>query len=160
MRSRLVAATCGSSRRRPDRRYGGDRPASHDPGGQARPSPFDPRCGGGHGIAIAARFAAARNLPFAAFRGRRSGRTACASGGACRHRPDWRRGCPAPSARYARAPGQIPHLVKTAFDANAAFVSLFRGRQMTSVGGFGFFDFGELVLDVPREDVIGRSLPV
>ncbi len=110
---------------------------------------------------IAARFAAARNLPFAAFR--------VVADPAERHVP------PAALAGIGntggvtvgpvlrsllRAPSQIPHLVKTAFDANAAFVSLFRSRQMAAGGGFGFFDFGELVLDVPREDVIGGSLPV
>jgi adenosylhomocysteine nucleosidase len=110
---------------------------------------------------IAARFAAARNLPFAAFR--------VVADPAERHVPPAALAGISPTGAVAagpvlralaRAPGQIPHLVKTAFDANAAFVSLFRSRQMTSVGGFGFFDFSELVLDVPREDVIGGSLPV
>jgi adenosylhomocysteine nucleosidase len=110
---------------------------------------------------IAARFAAARNLPFAAFR--------VVADPAERHVPPaalagiGKTGCVTvgPVLRsLARAPGQFPHLVKTAFDANAAFLTLFRGRQMAAGGGFGFFDFGELVLDMPREDVIGGSLPV
>jgi len=110
---------------------------------------------------VAARFAAARNLPFAAFR--------VVADPAERHVPPaalagiGKTGCVTvgPVLRsLARAPGQFPHLVKTAFDANAAFLALFRGRQMAAGGGFGFFDFGELVLDMPREDVIGGSLPV
>lgn len=110
---------------------------------------------------VAARFAAARNLPFAAFR--------VVADPAERHVPPAALAGIGKTGRVTvgpvlrsllRAPGQFPHLVKTAFDANAAFLTLFRGRQMAACGGFGFFDFSELVLDMPREDVIGGSLTV
>jgi hopanoid-associated phosphorylase len=110
---------------------------------------------------IAAHFAAARKLPFAAFR--------VVADPAERHVPPaalagiGATGCVTvgPVLRsLMRAPAQFPNLLKTAFDANAAFLALFRSRQMAAGGSFGFFDFGELVLDVPREDVIGGSLPV
>ncbi len=110
---------------------------------------------------IAARFAAERNLPFAAFR--------VVADPAERHVPPAALAGIGKTGRVtvgpvlrslARAPGQFPHLVKTALDANAAFMTLFRSRQMAAGGGFGFFDFSELVLDMPREDVIGGSLPV
>ncbi len=58
-----------------------------------------------------------------------------------------------------RDPLQIGGLLRTALDARAAFAALFRGRKMIAAG-FGLGDLRELVLDVPGEDVFGRSLPV
>ena len=58
-----------------------------------------------------------------------------------------------------RDPRQFPALMRTALDARAAFASLFRSRKMIA-GGLGFSDLRELVLDVAREDVLSRSLPV
>ena len=89
------------------------------------------------------------------------------SGGAAIAARGPRRGCAATAnvavGRVMRSvlsePRQIPHLFRTALDAKAAFDALFRGRQMVA-GGFGFLDFGELMLDVPCEDVLGGSLPV
>lgn len=110
---------------------------------------------------VAARYAAQRKLPFAALR--------VVADPAERYVPPAALAGIGKTGRVTvgpvlcslmRAPTQFPHLVKTAFDANAAFLALFRGRQMAARGGFGFFDFGELVLDMTREDVIGGSLPV
>ncbi len=56
-------------------------------------------------------------------------------------------------------PSQVPQLVRTANDARAAFVALFRGRKLLA-GPLGFGDFGEFVLDVPAEDIVGGPLPV
>lgn len=109
---------------------------------------------------VAARFAAAHNLPFAAFRvvadpAERQLPDAALVG----LRDDGGVAIGAVMRSLLREPRQIPHLIQTALDTRAAFVSLFRGRKMIA-GGFGFGDFRELVLDVPCEDVIGRSLPV
>lgn len=109
---------------------------------------------------IAARVAAAHNLPFVAFRviadpaERRLPHAALVG---VRH--DGRLALGAVARSLLREPRQAPHLVRTALDTRAAFMSLFRGRQMIA-SGFGFREFRELVLDVPREDVFGRSLPV
>lgn len=109
---------------------------------------------------IAARLAAAYNLPFAAFR--------VVADPAERHLPHAALVGVNPNGKVAvgavmrsllRQPRQVPHLIRTAIDTRAAFVSLLRGRQMLA-GGFGFADLGETVLDVPCEDVLGRSLPV
>jgi hypothetical protein len=56
-------------------------------------------------------------------------------------------------------PGQIPQLLRTAQDAQAAFVALFRSRKLLA-GTLGFTDFRELLLDVPPEDILGGSLQV
>jgi adenosylhomocysteine nucleosidase len=109
---------------------------------------------------IAARVAAAHNLPFAAFRvvadpAHRRLPPAALVG----LRDDGTMAIGAVMRSLLRQPRQLPHLIKTAFDTKAAFESLFRGRKMIA-GGFGFGDFRELVLDVPCEDVLGRSLPV
>jgi adenosylhomocysteine nucleosidase len=58
-----------------------------------------------------------------------------------------------------RQPRQVPQLAHAALDAGAAFATLLRSRKMIAAS-LGFGDFGELLLDVPREDVIGGSLPV
>lgn len=109
---------------------------------------------------IAARVAAAHHLPFAAFR--------VVADPAERQLPPAalvgvRRNGKLAVGRVVHSvlsePSQIPHLFRTALDARAAFDALFRGREMIA-GGFGFLDFGELMLDVPCEDVLGGSLPV
>ncbi len=109
---------------------------------------------------IAARVAAAHNLPFAAFRvvadpAERQLPHAALVG----LRDDGTLALGAVMRSLLREPRQVPHLIRTALDTRAAFVSLFSGRQMIA-GGFGFGDFRELMLDVPCEDVLGRSLPV
>ncbi|HLH11492.1 MAG TPA: phosphorylase [Methylovirgula sp.] len=109
---------------------------------------------------VAARVAAAHGLPFAAFRvvadpAERKLPPAALVG----VRPDGKLAMGKIMRSLAGEPRQIPHLFRTALDTRAAFDGLFRGRQMLA-GGFGFLDFGELLLDVPREDVIGGSLPV
>ncbi len=109
---------------------------------------------------IAARVAAAHRLPFAAFR--------VVADPAERQLPPAalvgvRRNGKLAVGRVVRSvlrePRQIPRLFRTALDARAAFDALFCGREMIA-GGFGFLDLGELVLDMPCEDVLGGSLPV
>ena len=109
---------------------------------------------------IAARIAAAHNLPFTAFRvvadpAERPLPPAALVG----IRPDGELAMGRVIRSLLSEPRQIPHLFRTALDTRAAFDALFRGREMVA-GGFGFLDFGELVLDVACEDVIGGSLPV
>jgi len=114
---------------------------------------------------IAARFAAAHNLPFAAFR--------VVADPAERHLPhaalvglrqDGTLAIGAVLRSLLAQPRQVPHLIRTALDTRAAFESLFRGRQMIAgrlgIGDFGFGDFRESVLDVAREDILGGSLTV
>ncbi|MGH6675795.1 MAG: phosphorylase [Xanthobacteraceae bacterium] len=109
---------------------------------------------------IAARVAAAHHLPFAAFRvvadpAERQLPPAALVG----VRPDGELAVGRVFRSVLSEPRQIPHLFRAALDARAAFDALFRGREMVA-GGFGFLDFGELVLNVPCEDVLGGSLPV
>ncbi len=109
---------------------------------------------------VAARFAAAHNLPFAAFRvvadpAERQLPHAALVG----LRDDGSLAIGAVMMSLLREPRQVPHLIRTALDTRAAFASLFRGRKMIA-SGFGFGDFREPVLDVPCEDVLGSSLPV
>lgn len=109
---------------------------------------------------VAARLAARHGLPFAALRvvadpAERQLPHAALVG----MRPDGGVAVGAVLASLLRDPQQLPSLVATALDARAAFAALLRCRQMMS-GGFGFGDLGELRLDVTREDVLGRSLPV
>jgi adenosylhomocysteine nucleosidase len=113
---------------------------------------------------IAARFAAAHNLPFAAFR--------VVADPAERHLPhaalvglntDGTLAVGAVLRSLLRQPRQMPHLIRTALDTRAAFDSLFRGRQMIGRFGltdFGFADFREPMLDMAREDILGGSLTV
>jgi hopanoid-associated phosphorylase len=109
---------------------------------------------------IAARVAADRGIPFAALRvvadpaERQLPHAALVA-----MRPDGAIAFGALIRSLARDPGQIPALMQTARDARAAFSALLRGRQMLAAG-FGFADFSELVLDVPAEDELGRTLPV
>jgi adenosylhomocysteine nucleosidase len=109
---------------------------------------------------VAARVAAAHNLPFTALRvvadpAERQLPPAALVG----VRPDGKLAMGRIMRSLISEPQQIPHLFRTALDTRAAFAALFRSREMVA-GGFGFLDFGELVLDVPCEDVIGGSLPV
>jgi hopanoid-associated phosphorylase len=109
---------------------------------------------------IAARVAAAHNLPFAAFR--------VVADPAERQLPhaalvgvndDGTLALGAVMRSLLRDPQQVRHLIRTALDTRAAFESLFRGRQLIA-GGFGLGNFREPVLDVACEDILGRSLPV
>jgi hopanoid-associated phosphorylase len=109
---------------------------------------------------IAGRFAASRNIPFAALR--------VVADPAERHlppaalvamRPDGAIAFGALVRSLLRDMGQVPQLIRTARDARAAFAALLRCRQMLAVG-FGFTDLGELMLDVPAEDVFRRSLTI
>jgi hopanoid-associated phosphorylase len=109
---------------------------------------------------IAARIAAKYNLPFVAFRviadpAERQLPHAALVG----MRRDGSIAVGAVLKSLLAQPRQIPMLVRTALDAKAAFSALFRGREMLT-GSFGFGDFRELLLDVPRENILGGSLPV
>jgi hypothetical protein len=114
---------------------------------------------------IAARVAAAYNVPFAAVRviadpaGRRLPHAALVA-----MKPGGGLALDALALSLLRDPRQIPHLIQTAIDARAAFRALFRSRQLLA-GAFGFNDLGsgdlgELVLDVPGEDEFGGPLPL
>jgi hopanoid-associated phosphorylase len=113
---------------------------------------------------IAARVAAAYNLPFAAVR--------VIADPAARGLPHAALVAMKPGGGLAldaltlsllRDPRQIPKLIQTAIDARAAFRSLFRSRKLLA-GAFGFNDLGlgdlgEFVLDVPGKNEFGRPLP-
>jgi len=58
-----------------------------------------------------------------------------------------------------REPNQIPQLTRIAFDAKAAFLALLRSRKVLA-GALGHADLGELLLDVPAEDVLSGTLQV
>lgn len=97
---------------------------------------------------IAARAAKAKGLPFAAVR--------VVSDAAHRTLPPAARVGMHPSGRFniggvlhslARAPHQLPALVRTAWEAEIAFASLFRCFNLLQ-GGFAGANLGELVLDV------------
>jgi adenosylhomocysteine nucleosidase len=109
---------------------------------------------------VAARIADANNLPFAAFRvvadpaERSLPHAALAS-----MRPDGKVAYGPLLRSLLRRPQQLPLLTRTALDAGAAFSTLFSSRKMIA-GRLGFGDLGELLLDMPREDVVGRSLSV
>ena len=109
---------------------------------------------------IAARVAAAHKLPFAAFRvvadpaHRRLPHAALVA-----MRPDGSLALGAIAASILRDPRQIPQLLRTASDAQAAFVALFRSRKLLA-GTLGFTDFREFLLDVPAEDILGGTLQV
>jgi hopanoid-associated phosphorylase len=109
---------------------------------------------------IAAKIAAAYKLPFAAFR--------VVADPAHRQLPHAALVAIKPNGSLAlgaiaqslwQDPRQISQLFHIARDARAAFTSLFCGRQMIA-GSLGFGDFGELLLDVPAEDVVGGPLPI
>ncbi|MGP0059989.1 MAG: phosphorylase [Beijerinckiaceae bacterium] len=109
---------------------------------------------------IAARMAHAHRLPFAAFR--------VIADPAERHLPhaavvamggDGKIAVGALLRSLLREPQQLPQLARTALDAGAAFATLLSSRKMIA-GGLGFGDFSELLLDMPREDVVCGPLPV
>jgi len=58
-----------------------------------------------------------------------------------------------------RNPAQIPQLLRTAKDAQAAFLTLFHSGKLIS-GMLGVSDFSKLLLDVSAEDVLGRTLQI
>jgi adenosylhomocysteine nucleosidase len=109
---------------------------------------------------IAARVAAAHKLPFAAFRvvadpaHRRLPHAALVA-----LKSDGSLALGAIAASLVRDPGQIPLLLRTAHDAQAAFLALFRSRKLIA-GTLGFADFREFLLDMPAEDVLGGTLQV
>lgn len=109
---------------------------------------------------IAARVAAAYKLPFAAFRviadpaHRQLPHAALVA-----IKPNGSLALTAIARSLWKDPGQIPQLFHVARDARAAFTSLFCGRQMIA-GSFGLTDLGELLLDMPAEDIVGGTLPV
>jgi adenosylhomocysteine nucleosidase len=109
---------------------------------------------------VAARAAAARSLPFAAFRvvadpaHRQLPHAALVA-----IRPDGSIALGAILGSLMRDPRQVPQLMRTANDARAAFVALLRGRKMLD-GALGFIDFSEFLLDLPAEDVLGGPLQV
>jgi adenosylhomocysteine nucleosidase len=109
---------------------------------------------------VAARVAASYRVPFAAFR--------VVADPAYRELPHAALVAIRPDGSLAfgeilgsllKNPRQVPQLIRTANDARAAFVALFRGRKMLA-DGLGFCDFREFPLDVPAEDVVGGPLPV
>ncbi len=109
---------------------------------------------------VAARAAAARNLPFAAFRvvadpaDRQLPHAALVS-----IKPDGSIALGAILGSLVRDPRQVPQLLRTANDARAAFVALFSGRKMLD-GALGFADFSESLLDLPAEHIFGGPLQV
>lgn len=109
---------------------------------------------------IAARVAAAHRLPFAVCRvvadpAERSLPPAALVG----IRLDGSLAAGAVLASLIRKPRQLPALVRVARDTQKAFRALFRGREVLGPS-FGSADFGELVLDVAREDEFRRPLAV
>jgi hopanoid-associated phosphorylase len=107
---------------------------------------------------VAARIAAAHNLPFAAFRvvadpaHRRLPHAALVA-----IRPDGSLAFGAIMGSILRDPLQLPQLMRTAADARAALKALLRSRKLLA-GTLGFHDFSELLLDLPAEDVLGGPL--
>jgi adenosylhomocysteine nucleosidase len=109
---------------------------------------------------IAARVAAFHKLPFAAFRvvadpaHRRLPHAALVA-----LKADGTLALGAIAASILRNPGQIPLLLRTAHDAQAAFLTLFRSRKLIA-GTLGCSDFREFLLDVPAEDILGGTLQI
>ena len=109
---------------------------------------------------IAARVAAAYKLPFAAYRvvadpaHRRLPHAALVA-----MKADGSLAFGAILHSILRDPSQLPQLLRTAHDAQAAFLVLFRSRKLLA-GTFGFGDFREFLLDVAAEDVLGGTLQV
>jgi adenosylhomocysteine nucleosidase len=109
---------------------------------------------------VAARVAQANGLPFAAFRVvSDSAERWLPHAAVVGMRPDGRFAYRALLSSLLRQPQQLPLLTSTALDAGIAFAALLRSRKAIS-GRLGFSDFGEFLLDMPREDIIGGSLPV
>jgi hopanoid-associated phosphorylase len=98
---------------------------------------------------IAASFATAHGIPFAAFRVVADGAQTGLPAAACEAlRPDGTISVAAVLRSLARAPGQLPALARTAVDARTAFRALSRGRRLLGPR-LGYPDLGELLLDVP-----------
>jgi hopanoid-associated phosphorylase len=97
---------------------------------------------------IAAAIAAAHGLPFAAFRviadGARQSLPAAAS---VALGPDGRISGGAVLGSLARAPAQLPLLLRTAIDARTAFRALLRGRRLLGPR-LAYPDLGEFLVDV------------
>lgn len=96
---------------------------------------------------IAARVARKHGLPFAAVRivSDAAHRTLPAAARAAM-RPSGRIDLPAVLRSVARAPRQLPALVRTAWEAEVAFAALLRCRHVLHGGHVGI-DFGQLALD-------------
>lgn len=97
---------------------------------------------------IAAAIAAARRLPFAAFRviadDARTGLPSAAIGAL---KPDGKIDGVAVFRSLTRAPAQAPLVMRTAIDAGVAIRSLSRGRRLLG-RGLGYPNLGELLVDV------------
>jgi hopanoid-associated phosphorylase len=97
---------------------------------------------------IAAEIAARHELPFAAFRVVADGaRQALPPAAAVALAPDGRIRRSAVLGSVARAPRQIPTLLRTAADARRAFRALSRGRRLLG-SALAYPDLGERLLDV------------
>ena len=97
---------------------------------------------------VAAAFAAAHRLPFAAFRviadSAQRGLPPAASVALA---PDGKIRGGAVLCSLARTPAQLPSLLRTAIDARTAFRALSRGRRLLGFG-LAYPDLAELLLDV------------
>ena len=97
---------------------------------------------------IAAALAAAHGLPFAAFRVvADSVRRSLPPAASVAVAPDGTISAGAVLGSLARAPAQLPSLLRTAIDARTAFRALSRGRRLLG-SGFAYPDLGELLFDV------------
>jgi adenosylhomocysteine nucleosidase len=97
---------------------------------------------------IAAAIAAAHGLPFVAFRVvADDARRVLPPAALVALAPDGRIRAAAVLGSLARAPAQLPLLLRTAIDAGTALRALSRGRRLLGLG-LGYPDRGELLLDV------------
>nr|WP_276046381.1 phosphorylase [Sphingomonas sp. GC_Shp_1] len=98
---------------------------------------------------VAARVAAAHGLPFAAIRAISddAGRT-LPPAALVGMKPDGGMALGAVLASLARAPAQLPALIRTGIDAERAFGALRGALDALEAGGIGRLDLGELGLDV------------
>jgi adenosylhomocysteine nucleosidase len=97
---------------------------------------------------IAAAFAAAHGLPFAAFRViADSARRSLPPAASVALAPDGRISGGAVLRSLARDPAQIPLLLRTAIDARTAFRALLRGRRLLGPR-LAYPDLGEFLIDV------------
>jgi len=98
---------------------------------------------------IAAALARSHELPFAAFRVvADSARRRLPPAAAVALTPEGKIKRAAVLGSLARAPGQLPALLRIAVDARTAFRALSRGRRLLGPG-LAYPDLGELLLDVP-----------
>lgn len=97
---------------------------------------------------IAAAMAAARGLPFAAFRViADAAETALPSAAIAALKPDGKIDGVAVFRSLTRAPAEAPLFMRSAIDAGVAIRSLSRGRRLLG-RGFGYPNLGELLIDV------------